>query len=378
VGPPADIYALGAILYELLTGRRPYRLKSRIFHEVVRVVCEQPPTLPSSAVTEMDVRPGEDGKPVTVAPGLLSQSREGTPSDLKRRLTGDLDSILLKTLEKEPRCRYRSVEQFSIDLERHLSGKPIVAEQSGRLAELARAAGRHRLTIALGLSLLLALFIGGIRVDWRGFGLVAGAALLLILWHAATDRQLGARISEALGSGALFFFGCVAALFLLVSLVPYVLPGWSGERVMNTAVLAASVVGIGYFGTLLCAWLFRQRWAGSLVLSMKTTDTRIAMVLVLPTYISIIRDMAHLGNKKATLGLNLSATVALATMMAVTVIYVLIVAPNLEVRDRGILHHGRLISWLNIERYEWEAAAVPGDTSLVRWASWMSRRPFSI
>jgi hypothetical protein len=312
----------------------------------------------------MDVRPGDDGKTVTVAPGLLSQSREGTPSDLKRRLSGDLDSILLKTLEKEPRRRYRSVEQFSTDLERHLSGQPIMAEQSSRLSELARAAGRHRLTIALCLSLVVALLIGGIRVDWRGIGLVAGAATLLTLWHAATDRALGSRISETLyGRGVFVVVACALVLVALLSLATYFLPGWSGDRMANTAVLTGALLGIAYFGTLLGAWMFRQRWAGSLVLSMKTADNRVVSLLVfVANSPAIVRDMLRAGHKQSSAhGLDLYGNIALLTLMAMLIVYAFVVSGKLEVRDRGILYCGRLISWLNIESYDWEGSALPGE-----------------
>jgi serine/threonine protein kinase len=366
--PLTDLYSLGVILYELVTGRRPYRLQSRIFHEVVRVVCEQPVTLPSITVTEIDVRPGEDGKTVTVAPGVLSQSREGTPSDLRRRLSGDLDSILLKTLEKDQRRRYRSVEQFSSDLERHLAGQPIMARQTGRLSELARSAGRHKPTIALGLALLLALVIGGIRVDWRGIGLVAGAAALLALWHAATDPELGSKISETVyGSAVFLFFSGSLLLVALLSLAIHFLPGWSADVMAGTAMLTGALIGIAYFGTLLGAWMFRQRWAGSLVLSMKTTDQVVTtMVLFASNGLNAVNVLFRERHRQATPhGLSFYASIAWLTLIAVLWACLLGFFRKVEVRDRGILHRGRLISWLDIERYEWEPSAMPGElTSL--------------
>jgi len=361
ITPLSDLYSLGVILYELLTGRRPYRLKSRVFHEIVRVVCEEPPTRPSSVVTEPDERLGGEGRTVTGAPGVLSRSREGTPVDLKRRLSGDLDAILLKALEKDSRRRYRSIGQFSMDLDRHLQGEPVLVAKGGRFSEMARAASKYRLSVALILALLLAVVMGGIRIDWRGIAVLAGAAAVLGLWHVATDRRLGAKLSESvLGPGIIcvVIAACIAGL--LVPLVMHFFPAWTGGQITRAVLTCGILFGFLYVTSLVTAWIFRERWAGSLVFSTRTSDRPwwlLPGVLLINSW-NLITELLR-GAKDWYLNASVLGLIASLIVLAIVVL------PFLEVRDRGLLHRGRLISWLNIERYEWETSAEPGELVVV-------------
>ena len=141
-----DVYSLGVLLYQLLTGRNPHRFAHLGAAEVERVVCEQEIQKPSSAVTE-----DASGR----APGVLGA--EGGAQRLRRELAGDLDKILLMALKKDPSRRYGSVRELSEDLHRFLRGLPVAAQKDTAGYRASKFIRRHRVGVAAAAAILATL-----------------------------------------------------------------------------------------------------------------------------------------------------------------------------------------------------------------------------
>ena len=111
----SDVYALGLLLHELLTGTHPFGAGVSTAGEMQRAILEGSPALPSTTASRMDAG--------------AAACRASTPRKLARRLRGDLDSIVLKAIQPEPEHRYASVGQLADDIRRHLDGEAVTARQ---------------------------------------------------------------------------------------------------------------------------------------------------------------------------------------------------------------------------------------------------------
>lgn len=166
-----DVYQLGLLLYELLTGWKPFPVQGRSPLELERAIQEEDPPLPSRVVARPPTAPhtGESAlaAPRGVMPGMAD------PASLQRALEGDLDAILMKALRKAPEERYGSVDALAADIRRHRASKPVEARLGGRLYRARKFIRRNRGAVAS-----------------------AAAIVLLLLGYAVTATILGAQVAE--------------------------------------------------------------------------------------------------------------------------------------------------------------------------------------
>ncbi|MFI4932553.1 MAG: hypothetical protein ACHP83_20085, partial [Burkholderiales bacterium] len=136
-----DVYSLGVVLYELLTGQRPYRLGR-----------------PTAAALE---------EAILSAEVPLASTRVAGDRKLARQLRGDLDTVLAKALKKNPAERYASVESLAADVQRHLDGEPVLAQPDSRWYRAGKFVHRHALPLGAATAVVLALALGLGAAVWQ-------------------------------------------------------------------------------------------------------------------------------------------------------------------------------------------------------------------